>query len=254
LGPTAEQIWKEIAGDIYAGNRWRESEAPDSVISDYSFMNWHEDISELTAAVYTTPGYVQWRAASSPVLRQKLAFLMRLQYISPSQYCSATTDIRKSFTAEWKEVAGDVSNLKDSGKLWLTTAEADARGLINGRAAESMDSDIAVTRNEINESPGDVRAIVRQSPILAEKIDLLYRFEFITDAQYRYVMSLDGDDISARPENDPLPCALITDTLLDGAECYLGRGMLETEPMMGSAIDAFATGFSASSGTPMQLY
>ncbi len=258
-----ELCWKDIAGNIYVGQRWKdvlngknalEQMMRLGVVSRYSLKGWMEDISELTAHVYTKPGYVRFMAARSPILCAKLQCLCDHHYISDEQYEEVMDQsANDAFLAQWEGSAAETYGPFDQKKRELTRRGFVARGFVDALATESPSQDIAITLGAIAYSPMWVRNAVTDSPIFANRIGLLYEQKLITEAEYRYVMSVDGDAISARPENDPLPCSIITDTWATAAACYISRSPNE----IAECASMFAKGFEtsgASAATFVQTY
>lgn len=235
ISSSSIKRWKDMAGDIYLGKKLDNvdvgSEAllewltKRGVVSEYSLKSPEEDISELTAEVYTCPGYVRFLASKSKIICDKLSWLKDEHYISKEQYEQVTDpEANAKFITEWQAVAGDVYGRIDPEKTRVTDSELDAAGLVHSWATMSPSQDIFLTISCIRKYPNEVRSFVERSPIFAQKIELLAQGNFITEAEYRYVMSQDRDAISARPESDPVPCSLHTDTWIEAAACYLDQG------------------------------
>lgn len=97
--PTFRRGWDTITAGTYIDTCFEESPYEDEgarlavgLISGYGANDYHEDISELTSAIYTEPFRVKLAMPFAPLFRLKIDFLFERHYIREDQYLYLTAN------------------------------------------------------------------------------------------------------------------------------------------------------------------
>lgn len=133
---------------------------------------------------------------------------LRLARISNGDVCSGTAyhevahllthRIRSSIEPEWKAAADDVY-LNVPGNQYIRDKKAGAKeedrqtlrskGLIDDYARANYDEDISVLTERIYSDPDEVKRAIPFSPRFAQKIEVLYRHNYISAEQYLFLLT-----------------------------------------------------------------
>ncbi len=151
-----------------------------------------------------------------------------LARIGPGDVCSPTAyhevahlrtaQLSPEIEREWKAIEGDVYldvpghvfiRLSKTNDLHLERDELRRRGLIADYARANFNEDISVLTETIYSDPDEVKRAMAFSPRFAQKIEILYRHDYISAEQYLFLLA-DGPAAEAyRDERNVDPDAQV---------------------------------------------
>lgn len=223
ISPEFVERWESLKVDVcegedlrdydgvYCNDDWRDWERfiEEGLVSSYAGKDYNEEISEITANVYTCPGYVSWLADKSPKLREKVSLLHKYGYIDDVRYASLCRgEENQEFERKWETLASnDQYNTFEWLGMTMTEEALFDSGLVHNDGKEGMIADIMTFLGVIDYNPDTVRKAMNRSAIVRNKVKLLYKYEHISDEQYTELMSDNPD-----PEFGELYHSLLSDT------------------------------------------
>lgn len=207
ISPEFVEKWETLKIDVCEGEDLRDEDGvycdddyrkweqfiEEGLVSSYAGKDYNEEISEITANVYTCPGYVSWLADKSPKLREKLNLLNEHGYIDDVRYASLYRgEENQEFERKWETLA---SNESYDSLEWLgmsmTEEELFVSGFIHNEGREGTIADIMTFLGAIDHDPDTVRNAMERSPIIRNKVELLYKYKLISEEQYILLTSTD---------------------------------------------------------------
>jgi hypothetical protein len=225
-----ENDWMLSAGEIYVGDAWDdippdagESEGKtwfeDGFLNAYSGKNMLEDLAELTAFIYTTPGYVGWATSESQKLWEKINFLYEYGYIHQDQMIDVLERDYSYIEDDWKKIAGAPVS-KDAAEE-MSESELLEHGLLAPAAVTSVKDDILFFLGAVEQNPCWLREAAMKHPLIAAKLEYLYANRMLTGKQYDFLTADELPEMPDLPYCAQPPCEYAKG-FWDSIGCYLG--------------------------------